>query len=136
MTNGVGRKDDDGKVDLTLVTEGFPRALIAVAELSMFGAKKYGRHNWHHVADGYNRYTKAMLRHYLDEAVTEVDNDSELQHIVHTVWNALARLELHLRGQSTSARELLRQEVRLEMERGAVECVQRERERDLRQLTE
>ena len=93
-----GLKYDDGKIKPRLILEGFPRALIAVAEVATFGADKYTEHGWVTVPDGINRYADAMGRHLLAEAKGEgLDAESGLKHAAHTVWNALARLELLLR---------------------------------------
>lgn len=89
-----GAKLDAGKVDLTHLQD-VSLALRAVCEVFMFGEKKYTRGSWQAVDDGYERYTKAMLRHYFTHEV--VDKDSGLLHDAHLAWNALARLELLLR---------------------------------------
>jgi hypothetical protein len=78
--------------------EYFPRAISAVAEISTFGAQKYAWKGWEGVDDGINRYSDAMVRHMLKEAMgEEVDPDSGLLHAAHLAWGALARLELILR---------------------------------------
>lgn len=76
----------------------FPRAGMAVAEISTFGANKYAWNGWEKVDDGINRYSDAMMRHLLQEAQgEEFDQDSDLRHAAHAAWGALARLELILR---------------------------------------
>lgn len=93
-----GSKLDNGKVMADLLQD-FNRALLAVLEVATFGAKKkYSRGGWKSVPDGYNRYTAAMMRHFLLEPDEENDSDSKLSHQAHLAWNALARLELMLRG--------------------------------------
>lgn len=73
----------------------FPRAIAAVAAVSAFGASKYAWKGWENVADGYNRYSDALVRHLGYEGKGEVlDPDSGLLHAAHAAWNALARLEL------------------------------------------
>lgn len=80
------------------VIKYFPRALWAVAEVSTFGAKKYAWNGWEGVEDGLNRYKDAQFRHVLKQAMgEEVDADSELDHLAHEAWGALATLELYLR---------------------------------------
>lgn len=91
-----GAKLDDGKVMADLL-QGFSRALMAVGEVATFGAKKYTRDGWKSVDDAYNRYSAAMMRHYLKEMLEDVDADSKLLHQAHLAWNALARLEIMLR---------------------------------------
>lgn len=73
----------------------FPRAIQAVAAVSGFGASKYAWKGWEGVADGFSRYSDAMVRHLTYEGAGEdVDPDSGLLHAAHVAWNALARLEL------------------------------------------
>ena len=91
-----GAKLDGDKPDTSLLLM-FPRALLAVSEVGTFGAKKYTRGGWREVADGYIRYTAAMLRHLFQGADEEYDEDSGLQHDAQVAWNALARLEIKLR---------------------------------------
>ena len=93
-----GAKLDAGKSPIMQgVIQYFPRALQAVADLSGVGAKKYSWDGWREVPDGINRYSDAMARHLLDEAIEgPVDNgpggSGEL-HATAVAWNALARLE-------------------------------------------
>lgn len=76
----------------------FPRASLAVAEISTFGAQKYAWNGWEAVDDGVARYSDAMVRHLFKEGSGEnIDPDSGLLHAAHTAWGALARLELILR---------------------------------------
>ena len=76
----------------------FPRACLAVGDISTFGAKKYAWAGWEKVDDGIARYSDAMVRHICKEgAGEEIDPDSGLLHAAHTAWGALARLELILR---------------------------------------
>ena len=91
-----GAKLDDGKL-LAGILQQFSLALTAVLEVATFGAKKYSRGGWQHVPNGFERYSDAMMRHYLKETVEPVDEDSGLSHEAHLAWNALARLELKLR---------------------------------------
>jgi hypothetical protein len=104
-----GAKDDTEKVDLTLVTEYFPRALRAVAKIGDFGQRKYVREGWKWVPGGVVRYTQALLRHLVrDDSEPRFYQESpsqdgsapmeELDHEAQVAWNALARLELILRG--------------------------------------
>jgi hypothetical protein len=84
----------------------FPRALMAVAEVSQYGANKYSWKGWESVPDGFNRYSDAMVRHLAKEEVEgpydlEILNDSKfparILHAQQVAWNALARLELLLK---------------------------------------
>jgi hypothetical protein len=94
-----GAKTDKGKPDCSLLLY-FGKALTAVSEVGTFGAEKYTRGGWQTVADGINRYTAAMLRHVLQENYEEYDRDLPVMHAAQVAWNALARLELMLRGKS------------------------------------
>jgi len=99
--NGVdphtpGAKLDAGKPMAGLLGD-FSRALLAVAEVGTFGARKYTRGGWQSVPDGVVRYTDALWRHLLKERLGTFDSDSDLRHAAHLAWNALARLELMLR---------------------------------------
>lgn len=103
--NGVdahspGAKLDAGKVRPSLVIEGMARALWAVAEVATFGAAKYTPGGWVLVPNGQERYADAGYRHTLRRAMGEEnDPDSTLAHLKHEAWNALAKLDLHLREQ-------------------------------------
>lgn len=93
-----GAKLDDGK-SLAGVLGDFSLALMAVAEVGTFGAKKYSRGGWQHVPDGNIRYYDAKWRHLLTGRHEEIDKESGLPHAAHEAWNVLARLELILREQ-------------------------------------
>ena len=93
-----GTKLDVGKSRLGLVFMIMARALQEVGEVATFGAWKYSDNGWLAVPDGERRYTDAMLRHLMKEAIGEErDAKSELRHAAHTAWNALARLDLMIR---------------------------------------
>ena len=88
---------DAGKPRPALVLGGFSRALSAVTEVGTYGAGKYIPNGWRSVPDGVERYSEAMLRHWLDEQQgIEYDGETNLLHASHLAWNALARLELML----------------------------------------
>lgn len=96
-----GAKLDAGKPRAGLVLSGFPRALAEVSKVGTYGAEKYSDNGWMDVPDGEQRYTDAMMRHLLAEWRGEKrDADTDLHHAAHAAWNALARLELMLRGES------------------------------------
>jgi hypothetical protein len=97
----AGAKLDAGKPLPALVLGGFASALEAVTAVGTYGAKKYSPNGWMEVPNGVERYTEAMLRHWLKEAKGELaDPDTDLLHAAHLAWNALARLELMIRGQT------------------------------------
>ena len=90
-----GAKVDAGKVRAQLVLGSFAHALYGVCEVGTFGAMKYSDDGWLQVQDGIMRYSDAQLRHWMKDAMGEVaDSDSQLLHLKHEAWNALAKLEL------------------------------------------
>lgn len=92
-----GAKLDQGKPRVDLVLGGFPRALMEVAKVGTFGARKYSESGWLQVQDGQRRYADAGGRHWLLERMGELhDAESGLLHRAHRAWNALAELELYL----------------------------------------
>jgi len=100
-----GAKLDNGKVMASLL-EGFGLALLAVAEVGTFGAKKYSRNGWEEVKDGKRRYRDAKWRHLLKGHLCDYDKDSKLLHKAHEAWNILAELEFTLReGKSVKKEE-------------------------------
>lgn len=93
-----GAKLDHGKIRPALVLGAFARALWAVCEIGTFGARKYSDNGWVDVPNGLERYEDAGLRHWMKKCMGEEnDSDSELTHLAHEAWNALARLERTLR---------------------------------------
>jgi len=94
-----GAKLDAGKPRAALVLGDFAHALAAVVDVGTFGAQKYTDHGWLTVPAGVERYTDAMLRHWLAEHYSAPhDSQTGLLHAAHLAWNALARLELQLRA--------------------------------------
>ena len=95
-----GAKLDAGKAPIIGgVCHCFPHALKAVAEVSAYGATKYTWEGWKSVPDGIARYSDAMGRHILAEAIDgAIDPETGLMHAAQAAWNALARLELMLRA--------------------------------------
>jgi len=99
----AGVKLDAGKQPIAMGVFGyFPNALLAVADVSAYGAKKYDLDyvdkNWMRVTDGIPRYTDALGRHLIKEAIDPLDDESGLHHDAMAAWNALARLELRIRN--------------------------------------
>lgn len=103
--NGVradqpGAKLDAGKSPVRRgLLEYFPRACMAVADISAAGAKKYTWNGWESVIGGEVRYGDAIARHICKAAIEgPIDPDFGMLHAAHEAWNALARLELILRA--------------------------------------
>lgn len=93
-----GAKADRGKPSVGMIFEYFPRALLEVARVADFGARKYTRGGWLTVENGKVRYADAGGRHVLYEHIDgPIDPESQLLHKAHAAWNALAVLELELR---------------------------------------
>ena len=105
-----GSKLDSGKAPLMQgVLHYFPRAILAVAQVSELGAKKYTWKGWLSVPDGENRYGDAMARHVAKEIIEgPYDQDPKMAGTLHAAqvcWNALARLELILERMELEAAE-------------------------------
>lgn len=105
LLRGVGKKIDTGKAPVMRgLFAYFPKALLAVSQVSAYGAKKYNLDysdkNWARVPGGLGRYSDADARHLISEAFESHDPESNYLHAAHHAWNALARLELIL-GENT-----------------------------------
>lgn len=96
--DGKGKKYDKGKSMVGTLCRVFPRALLGVGQCIEFGTKKYPKpDNWKLVDGAFTRYQDSMMRHYLKFlAGQEKDSETNLLHLKHMVWNALAVLELYL----------------------------------------
>lgn len=91
-----GKKFDGGKLRWSL----FPwLAAQEVVKVFMFGAKKYGDHNW---LDGlaYDRFADAIQRHWFEWFVLgrDVDEESGFHPLAHLTCCALMILTYHLLG--------------------------------------
>lgn len=95
----AGMKFDAGKPMAGLMVSDFANALLAVSEVTTFGAKKYAPRSWMTVPNARDRYNDALHRHLLMAAAGEShDQESKLLHAAHVAWNALALLELEIRN--------------------------------------
>ena len=96
--DGKGKKYDSGKSMVGTLCRVFPRALLGVGQCIEFGTHKYPKpDNWKLVENAFTRYQDSMMRHYLKFlAGQEKDSETNLLHLKHMVWNALAVLELYL----------------------------------------
>lgn len=89
-----------GKVRMDLVMQDMPRAIEALARVMTWalGEKGYKESDWLHVPDAINKYSGGMHRHdNKEKRGQEFDDESGLEHAIHTAWNAMARVELILR---------------------------------------
>lgn len=104
--NSPGAKLDAGKVRPSLVLGGFARALWEISKVGTYGATKYTDNGWMEVVDGDKRYDDAKMRHWLKEKMGEkCDKDTNLTHLAHEAWNALARLDLYIRETENEQRK-------------------------------
>jgi len=94
-----GAKVDAGKDEYDMVLFSFPNALAKVDRVGKFGARKYTKGGFLEVPNGQRRYFNADIRHAISQLQGEqVDPESGELHLAHKAWNALAELELFLRG--------------------------------------
>lgn len=76
-----GRKYDTGKPDYTLLPWDAVEQIVKVLD---FGARKYARDNWKHVAGGNSRYLAAAFRHLAAHTKGEkFDQETGLSHLAH-----------------------------------------------------
>jgi hypothetical protein len=89
-----GNKFDEGKPRVSLII--MSKALLEVAKVGTYGSGKYGDHNFRNGMD-WSRIADADLRHlfkFLDGE--RKDHETNLSHLAHHAWNALALLEYEL----------------------------------------
>lgn len=93
----IGLKFDDTKPKLAYFLGTFQSQLVSINDVLDYGAAKYGRDNWRHVAP--QRYVEALVRHTLACAhdFTARDAESSLPHISHVLTNALFLLHFLMR---------------------------------------
>ncbi len=108
-----GRKDDSGKLDITLLFDDLPHALEAVTEVLQWAITKkqpqpYERGSWQGVEDFQRRYRAAQLRHMLGAAKAAKagtpyeearDHETGLLELAHIATDALFQLEKAIRAQ-------------------------------------
>lgn len=103
-----GAKLDSGKNRMGLVLDAFALALLEVGKVGTYGATKYTDNGWEEVENGLARYNDAMLRHHFEAAAYKGepnDKDTNISHLAHRAWNALATLEKHLREEKDKEKE-------------------------------
>lgn len=111
-----GRKDDGGKLDVTLFFDDLPHAIEAVAEVLQWAITKkqpapYARGSWQVVEPFQPRYRAAQLRHILDAAKTATmtgtpqeftrDHETGLLQLAHNATDAMFQLEMAIRKLKT-----------------------------------
>jgi hypothetical protein len=112
VMNPAGRKDDSGKLDVTLFFDDLPHAIEAVTEVLQWAVTKkqpvpYERGSWQGVEDFSRRYRGALLRHQLNRAKTltwghppgyePVDAETDLLELAHIATDAMFLLEMAVR---------------------------------------
>ena len=79
----------------------FPRAMLAVASVTAFGAEKHAPRGWQTFEPGYGMdYCMSKIGRHLLKLETEGPvnhEDGNLLHAAQVAWNALAYLEFHAR---------------------------------------
>lgn len=98
-----GRKDDDGKLRFDLLPPDGIRELVAVYT---FGAKLYGDRNWEQGIN-YSRLLAAAKRHInAYEHHLTFDEESNLHHLAHAVWELMSIMCYDLRGMGDQFNDL------------------------------
>jgi len=107
-----GRKDDTGKLDITLLFDDLPHALEAVTEVLQWAITKkepipYVRGSWKGVQPLQMRYRAAQLRHMLNAAKHTIaqgeashlsrDHETNLLELAHIATDAMFQLEMACR---------------------------------------
>lgn len=98
-----------GKLQVHLLDQGFPNALLEVARVMTWAAenKGYKPHDWKNLPDAENAFEGAASRHRMTHNVQRqgglplekcVDHESLIVHKAHEAFNVLAELELILTG--------------------------------------
>jgi hypothetical protein len=113
----AGRKDDSGKLDVTLFFDDLPHAIEAVTEVLQWAVTKkqpepYERGSWQGVEDFSRRYRGALLRHQLNRAKAltipanvrpakpggePTDAETGLLELAHIATDAMFLLEMAVR---------------------------------------
>jgi Domain of unknown function (DUF5664) len=101
----MSRKDDAGKLDMTLLTDSMGPALRGVVEVLQWAITDktpipYIRDSWKEIPEGARRYKAALVRHLLESERT--DAESGLLHAQHVATNALMYLDFVLKEAYTS----------------------------------
>lgn len=90
-----GVRENKGKPPASLMLS---RALLEVARVSDFGAKKYEPHNYRKGMK-WSFFIDATMRHLVKFSIGErIDTESGLSHLAHVAWNVLALLEFEVEG--------------------------------------
>ena len=89
----TGIKHDGAKLRYDLVP---PKALLWLATVLTFGAKKYAPDNWRTVPEARTRYYAALMRHIESWRMGEfLDEETGYPHLAHALCCLVFLLELH-----------------------------------------
>lgn len=100
MADETGKKFDVGKPQMATILGQFRIPLQAVCRPGEFGIGKYGLCNWRQVDGGRERYQNALMRHFLAHLDGELyDPETNILHMAHVGWNALAILYFMIVGE-------------------------------------
>ena len=97
-------KQDQGKPDMRMLRH-LKHSLIAIVGIMQAGAIKYEEGGFVNVPDGLKRYDSALIRHWLEDPASPVDDMQEyadqlgveITHDMAVAINALFKLEIRLR---------------------------------------
>lgn len=90
-----GVKHDNEKPDLSLLS---PFALVEIAKVMTFGAKKYSANNWRQ-GFKYTRLLAAVLRHIMAYQAGEAkDPETGISHLAHACCGLFMLLEFEQTG--------------------------------------
>lgn len=117
-------RHNEGKPSLGYILS-FPNALEGFALVCDYGATKYAHYNYLKGAP-LSQYVNCLMRHLLAwHEGNELDDESELPHLAHVVWNALALAEMaETRGDLDDRPHVVLEEAEDE-EEGATERIHR-----------
>ncbi len=88
-----GIRENTNKPPVNLVLS---KALLEVAKVAEFGAKKYSPHNYRKGMK-WSFFVDAAMRHLIKYCTGEKkDEESGLSHLAHVCWNTLALLEFEV----------------------------------------
>ena len=83
----VGQKFDDGKARHELI---YYPAIIGIAKILTFGAKKYADNSWQNLPNRKTRYFSSLMRHLLAYWMGEkTDDESGMSHLDHAMTNLM-----------------------------------------------
>ena len=93
--DGKGLRYNAGKAPMHLLPVD---ALLALADVYAFGAKKYAPRNWERGMDWSKCYDSLMRHLFAYQQGIDRDEETKLLHTAHLAWNAIALLTYQIRG--------------------------------------